>query len=132
MSYATLLTPEQVERTHTASLEILEKVGMLVRNEKARSIYAQHGCLVDDGTQIVKFPPPVVEKHRLMLPPTFTFFGRDPIYHRTLPQDGPIIVTGSSAPDIIDPVTGRSRRARSDDIARIAHLLHEINSHDIF
>ncbi len=132
MSYATLLTQEQVQRTHIASLEILEKVGILVRNEKARTIYAQHGCLVDEGTQIVRFPPPVVEKHRLMLPPTFTFFGRDPIYDRTLPQDGPIIVTGSSAPDIIDLVTGRSRRARSDDIARIAHLIHELPGYDVF
>ena len=34
--FATLLTQEQVERTHAASLEILEKVGLLVRNEKAR------------------------------------------------------------------------------------------------
>src|SRR4030066_2595702 len=132
MSYATLLTPEQVERTHTASLEILEKVGMLVRNEKARSIYAQHGCLVDDGTQIVKFPPPVVEKHRLMLPPTFSFFGRDPKYDRILPQDGPVIVTGSSAPDIIDPLTGRPRRAHSDDIARISHLIQELPAYDVF
>ena len=42
-----------------------------------------------------------------MLPPTFTFYGRDPHYDRTLPQDGPVIVTGSSAPDVIDPLTGR-------------------------
>jgi trimethylamine--corrinoid protein Co-methyltransferase len=132
MSFATLLTQDQVEQTHAASLEILEKVGMLVRNEKARTIYAQHGCLVDECTQIVRYPPPVVEKYRLMLPPTFTFFGRDPKYDRTLPQDGPIIVTGSSAPGIIDPVTGRPRRSRSDDIARIAHLIHELPGYDVF
>ena len=83
-------------------------------------------------TQIVKFPSAVVEKYRLMLPPTFTFYGRDPKYDRTLPQDGPVIVTGSSAPDIIDPVTGHARRARSDDIARIAHLIHELPAYDVF
>ena len=64
--------------------------------------------------------------------PTFTFFGRDPKYDRTLPRDGPVIVTGSSAPDIIDPVTGRARRARSDDIARIAHLIHKLPAYDVF
>jgi trimethylamine--corrinoid protein Co-methyltransferase len=74
----------------------------------------------------------VVEKYRRMLPPTFTFFGRDPRYDRTLPQDGPIIITGSSAPDVIDPVTGRERRARSDDIARIAHLINELPAYDVF
>ncbi|HEX9092218.1 MAG TPA: trimethylamine methyltransferase family protein, partial [Anaerolineales bacterium] len=58
--------------------------------------------------------------------------GRDPIYDRTLPQDRPVIVTGSSAPDIIDPISGRVRRARSDDIARIAHLIQELPAYDVF
>jgi trimethylamine--corrinoid protein Co-methyltransferase len=41
-------------------------------------------------------------------------------------------VTGSSAPDIIDPATGRERRSRSDDIARIAHLINELPGYDVF
>jgi trimethylamine--corrinoid protein Co-methyltransferase len=132
VNFATLLTQQQVERTHSASLEILENVGMLVRNEKARTIFAQHGCKVDNETLFVKFPPAVVEEYRAMLPSTFTFHGRDPKYDRILPQDGPVIVTGSSAPDIIDPVTGHVRRARSDDIARIAHLIQELPAYDVF
>src|SRR4030066_1466002 len=107
LDYATFLPQEQVERTHAVSLEILEKVGMLVRNEKARTIFTKNGCHVEAGTQIVRFPSSVVETYRLLLPPTFSFFGRDPKYDRILPQDGPVIVTGSSAPDIIDPLTGR-------------------------
>lgn len=132
INFATLLTPHQVERTHAASLEILENVGLLVRNEKARLIFERHGCRVETGTQVVRFPPAVVEKHRAMLPSSFTFFGRDPSYDRMLPQDRPVIVTGSSAPDVIDPVTGRERRARSDDIARIAHLINELPAYDVF
>ncbi len=131
-TFATLLTQEQVERTHAASLEILANVGLLVRNEKARTIFKQHGCLVDAETQIVKFPPSVVEKYRAMLPSTFTFYGRDPKSDRTIPQDGPILVTGSSAPDIIDPLTSRTRRARMDDIARIAQLIQELPAYDVF
>lgn len=132
LGYATLLSQEQVERIHTASLEILEKDGMLVRNENARSIFTRYGCQVDNQTQIVKFPPSIVENYRGMLPATFTFYGRDPIYDRTIPQDGPVIVTGSSAPDIIDPLSGRPRRSRSDDIARIAHLIQELPAYDVF
>ena len=132
IGYATLLTQEQVERTHAASLEILANVGLLVRNENARTIFARHGCLVDSGTQIVKFPPKVVEQYRALLPPQFTFYARDPKYDRTLPQDGPVIITGSSAPDIIDPQTGGVRRARSDDIARIAHLINALPAYDVF
>ncbi len=132
ITYASLLTQEQVERVHDASLEILENVGLLVRNDQARSIFSKHGCKVDSETLIVKFPRTVVEKYRAMLPPTFTFRGRDPKYDRIIPQDGPIIVTGSSAPNIIDPITGQERRARSDDIARIAHLINELTAIDVF
>ena len=132
VSYASLLTPDQIERAHTASLELLEKIGLLVRNEKARNTFEKNSCWVDSETHIVKFPSAVVEKYRALMPPEFTFFGRDPIYDRTLPRDGPVIVTGSSAPDLIDPVSGRARRARSDDIARIAHLIQHLPAYDVF
>jgi trimethylamine--corrinoid protein Co-methyltransferase len=131
-SFAELLSLQQVEQVHAASLEILANVGLLVRHEKARLVFGRHGCHVDNQTQLVKFPPAAVEQFRRMMPPTFTFLGRDPGYDRTIPRDGPLIVTGSSAPDIIDPVTGRERRSRSDDIARIAHLINELPGYDVF
>lgn len=130
MTYATLLTQEQVERIHEASLEILEEVGLKVRYEPARELFKLHGCHVEE--ERVKFPRAIVEKYRKMAPPSFTFHGRDPKFDRTIPRDSPVIVTASSAPDIIDPVTGEERRAESIDIARIAHLINELPGYDIF
>ncbi|MBL8064083.1 MAG: trimethylamine methyltransferase family protein [Anaerolineales bacterium] len=130
MSFAALLTEEQVEKVHNASLEILEEVGLKVRYEPARELFKQHGCSVEE--ERVKFPRAVVEKYRKMVPASFTFHGRDPKFDKTIPQDSPVIVTASSAPDIIDPVTGRERRAESGDIARIAHLINELPGYDIF
>jgi len=132
INFTTLLTSDQVERVHQASLEILEKVGLLVHNEKARGYFDKHGCQVDGETSAVKFPPSVIENFRTAFPPFFTFHGRDPKYDRTIPEQGPLIVTGSSAPDLIDPVTGKARRSTSDDIARIAHLINELPGYDIF
>jgi trimethylamine--corrinoid protein Co-methyltransferase len=130
MSYAALLTQEQVERIHDASLEILEEVGLKVRYEPARDLFKEHGCLVDG--ERVKFPRAVVEKYRKMVPSTFTFHARDPKFDKTIPNDSPVIVTASSAPDIIDPITGHERRAESSDIARIAHLINELPGYDVF
>jgi trimethylamine---corrinoid protein Co-methyltransferase len=130
MSFAALLTQEQVERIHDSSLEILEDVGLKVRFTPAREIFKLHGCIVED--ERVKFPRAVVEKYRKMVPPSFTFHARDPKFDKTIPQDSPVIVTASSAPDIIDPVTGVERRAESADIARIAHLINELPGYDIF
>lgn len=129
---AELLTADQVQRVHEASLEILERVGLLVRNEKGRAIFARHGCRVDNQSQVVRFPRAVVEEFRAGLPPRFTFHGRDPRFDRTIPDDSPVIVTGSSAPNLVDPVSGHERRARSDDLARIAHLVNELAGYDVF
>ncbi len=130
MSFATLLTQEQVERIHDASLEILEEVGLKVRYEPARDLFKEHGCFVEG--ERVKFPRAIVEKYRKMVPSTFTFHARDPKFDKTIPQDSPVIVTASSAPDIIDPVTGHERRAESSDIAQIAHLINELPGYDVF
>ena len=64
MSYAELLTNEQVQRIHEASLEILQEVGLKVRYEPAREVFAKHGCSVDG--ERVKLPREVVEKYRKM------------------------------------------------------------------
>jgi trimethylamine--corrinoid protein Co-methyltransferase len=131
-SFATLLSQSEVERIHEASLEILEKVGVLVRNEKARAILARHGCRVETETQIVHYPRKVVEEFRSMIPPQFTFYARDPALDRTIPDDSPVMVTGSSAPNVIDPLTGHDRRATSADLAQIAHLINELPGYDVF
>jgi trimethylamine--corrinoid protein Co-methyltransferase len=132
MSFAELLTQEQVERVHEASLEILEEVGLLVRHGPARDLFRAHGCDVNSETNRVKFPRAIVEKYRKVYPPKFTFGGRDPKYDKTIPDDSPVIVTGSSAPDILDPVTGIDRRSVSADIVMIAHLIHELPAYDMF
>ena len=130
MTFATLLTQQQIDRIHEASLEILEEVGLKVRFGPARELLESHGCNVED--EIVKFPLAVVEKYRRMYPLSFTFYARDPKFDKTIPQDSPVIVTASSAPDINDPVTRAERRATSSDIAQIAHLINELPGYDVF
>ena len=132
MSFAELLTQEQVKRVHEASLEILQEVGLLVRHAPARDLFRKHGCEVDSETNRVRFPRAIVEKYREVYPPKFTFRGRDPKYDKTIPDDSPVIVTGSSAPDILDPVTGMERRAVIADIVHIAHLIQELPAYDLF
>jgi trimethylamine--corrinoid protein Co-methyltransferase len=132
MQYAQLLSPGDAEQVHEASLELLESLGILVHSQKALGIYERHGCRVDAKSGIVKIPRRIVEKYRQAFVPTFTFRGRHPQYDKTLPDDSPVIVTASSAPDIIDPVSGELRRATSADIANIAYLINELPGYDVF
>jgi trimethylamine--corrinoid protein Co-methyltransferase len=132
MQFAEFLNQNEVEQIHDASLEILETVGVLVNNNSARDIYSHHGCKVDTETALVKFPRNVVETYRWAFGPSFSFMGRDPQFDRTIPDDRPVILTGSSAPNIIDPDSGEERRATSKDIADIAFLINELTGYDIF
>jgi trimethylamine--corrinoid protein Co-methyltransferase len=132
MQYFSFLEPENIDRIHEASLEILDEVGLLVRNKKARDRFAEHGAVVDEENERVRIPPEVVERYLAMVPPTITLYGRDPKFDVTFPRKLPVVATASSAPDIVDPVTGITRRATSDDIARIGHIVNELEGFDVF
>lgn len=129
--FAKLLSDSEIARVHDASLDILEQVGLLVRNRRAQEILRAHGLRMDES-EIVKFPRTVVERALELIPPTFTFYARDPQFDRTLPTDRPVMMTASSAPNLLDPMTGLERRAFSDDIARIARLVQSLDGFDVF
>ena len=132
MQFFSYLNDDEIQYVHDSSLEILEETGLIVRNEKARKRFAEHGAVVDHETELVKIPANVVEKYQKMVPPTITLRGRDPAYDVTFPRKLPVVATASSAPDLVDPVTGFCRRATSDDIARIAHIVNELPGFDLF
>ncbi len=125
------LTESEVVRVHEASLSVLEDVGINVQHEGAREIFLKHGCKIKQDTT-VSIPPKVVEEFMKMTIPDFTFLARDPEFDKTIPEDSPVIITGSSAPNIIDPKTEEHRRATSADIALIAHLVNELPGIDVF
>ncbi len=132
MNFFTYLTDDEVRYVHDASLEILEATGLLVRNEKARYLFARHGARVDHETELVRIPAKIVEHYLEMVPPTITLRGRDPASDITFPRKLPVFATASSAPDIVDPATGICRRSTSHDIARIAHVVNELEHFDMF
>jgi trimethylamine--corrinoid protein Co-methyltransferase len=132
MRFFSYLNDEQVRTVHEKSLEILEEVGLIVRNEKARHRFAEHGATVDHDTELVTIPSEIVERYRAKVPPTITLRARDPQYDVTFPRELPVIATASSAPDIVDPVSGTARRATSADIANIARLVNELDGFDVF
>ncbi len=132
MNFFSFLSDDEIAYVHEASLEILAETGLLVRNEKARKRFTEHGAHVDHDTEMVRIPAAVVEKYRSMVPPTITLRGRDHAYDITFPRKLPVIATASSAPDIVDPVSGITRRSTSDDIARIAHVVNELDGFDLF
>ncbi|MGL4209054.1 MAG: trimethylamine methyltransferase family protein [Candidatus Adiutrix sp.] len=130
MNFYNFFTDEQKNNIHQASLTILEETGMLVKNKDAIDIFKKNGCLIDG--QMVRFPRELIGEKLALTPPTFTFKAQNPDLDVTLPHSRPVIVTGSSAPNVIDPKTGQERRGTSADVANIAHLINELPGFDVF
>ena len=130
MHFYNFFTEDQKKNIHQASLTILEETGMLVKNKEAVELFKKNGCQVDG--QMVKFPRNLVDEKMALVPPTFTFKAQNPDLDVTLPDCRPVIVTGSSAPNVVDPITGEERRGTSRDVANIAHLINELPGFDIF
>ena len=75
-----ILTEEQVETMHQASMEILETTGVKVGHDGALKLLAKNGCKVDFEEQRVKMPTGLVEECLRKCPSSYTIKARDPKY----------------------------------------------------
>ena len=82
----TILDEQDVRRIHTATLGVIESVGIRFPSRKALDILEAHGAQVDRDTQIVKIPGHVVEDALKHAPPVYSLAARDPALD--LPLDG--------------------------------------------
>jgi trimethylamine--corrinoid protein Co-methyltransferase len=127
-----ILSPEEIQRIHTATLEVIESVGVKFPSPKALDIWQAHGATVDRNTMIVKVAGHVIEDALKKAPPAFTLAARDP--SRDLPLDGNHVYVGTDGcgVEVIDLLTNERRRSRLQDvadIARVADYLEEVAFH---
>ena len=57
-----ILSISDIERIHKASLKVLETIGAQFRNNRALGYLEKYGCIVDQRTQIAKFPEAVIKE----------------------------------------------------------------------
>jgi trimethylamine--corrinoid protein Co-methyltransferase len=127
-----ILTPDDVQRLHEATLQIIEKTGVRFPSKHALAIWGKNGAQVDYDTMVVKAPRELIEEAIKLCPPDYTLAARD--QEQDLPLDGNHIYVGTDGcgVQIIDLHTGELRTTRlSDvaDIARIADAIEEIAFH---
>jgi len=72
-----VLTDEQIDRIHEASVAILERVGVHVPHPETLGRFADAGAAVDAETQRVRIPPGLVTRSLGQAGKQFTLYGRD-------------------------------------------------------
>ena len=79
-----VLSADQVEAIHQASLRVLAEIGMRVLDPEARALLAQAGAEVDEPQQNVRFDPALIETEIAKAPASFTIRARNPAKSVTL------------------------------------------------
>jgi len=79
-SPAEVLTAEQLELIHEASLSLLRDVGMRVLNDQARQIFASAGANVDQDSMMVRLDGDLLLQTLSTVPSSFTLRARNPAH----------------------------------------------------
>jgi trimethylamine--corrinoid protein Co-methyltransferase len=127
-----ILTPEEVESIHTATLDVIETVGVRFPSQKALDILEAHGATVDRESMVARIPGHVIEEYLAKAPPTYTLSALD--HALDLPMDGnhSFLGTDGCGVEILDAFTGeRKRTTKRDlsDVSRVADYLDAIAFH---
>ena len=73
-----LLSADEVEAIHHASLRILSEIGMEVLGDRPLELFAGAGARVDRATRRIRLDPELVESLVVQAPPEFTLHARNP------------------------------------------------------
>ncbi len=127
-----VLSTQDVHRIHTATLEVIESVGVRFPSPKALDIWEAHGAQINRQTMVVRAPGHLIEAALKKAPPVYTLAARDPA--QDLPLDGNHVFLGTDGcgVEVLDLFTGERRRSSWQDvveIARVADALEEIAFH---
>ena len=127
-----ILTPEEVQRIHTATLDVIENVGVRFPSKKALDIWESHGAKVDRDSSIVKAPGTLVERALKSAPPAYALAARDPAQDLMMDGNHVFLGTDGCGVEILDIHSGERRRSCLQDvveIARVADYQEEIAFH---
>lgn len=73
-----LLSEDQVEAIHSASLRVLQETGIEILSARARALFAAAGAEVDAAAQRVRLPAEIVEESITTCPSEWVFHARNP------------------------------------------------------
>jgi trimethylamine--corrinoid protein Co-methyltransferase len=121
----TVLTDEEVEAIHQATLRVLSEVGIVLTQAEARKALTGEGATTRDDR--VLLPPHLVEQAVARCPAQVTIHGRD----------GQTLVIGDGSlnwhnvggvPEIYEPLTTQRRPATVQDVRDSTRLLDALDS----
>jgi len=118
-----VLSKDEVELIHEASLTVLEEVGVKVLSPSVRELLRDHGADVDG--KVVRIPSSMVEEALNKTPKKVTLAAVDPKWDLKLPTEhsAPYASLTCTVGEVYDLNVGEKRDATLEDLRRFAVLV---------
>ena len=121
-----IVSADELEAIHEASLTVLEEIGMDFLDAEARELLKQAGAIVETGSQRVRFDRGLILERIKTAPSRFTLHARNPAHNLIFGGDNVIFAQVASAPNCSDLDNGR-RPGAHEDFRNLAKLAQSFN-----
>jgi len=123
-----VMTDDEVNEIHLATLEVLKDVGVFVENDEALERFDGGGCNVDPKSKVVKFPHWVVEDAIESAPAAFYAYGRRPEDDVILEDNRVTFTNFGEGIMFVDPYTGEHRETIKADVEKAARIIDSLEN----
>ncbi|MGD2144445.1 MAG: trimethylamine methyltransferase family protein [Anaerolineae bacterium] len=123
-----LLSQDQKQKVHQATLEVLRRTGVKVLVAEVRNLLEKAGCWLDG--ERVRIPPHLIDWAIRVAPSRVVLCDRDGEPAMELEGRKGYYGTGSDTPFVIDAYTGERRRTVLADVANVARLVDALEHID--
>jgi len=115
------LSRDDVERIHLTTMEILQRVGILVENKDVLEMMEKAGARIEKTRNIAKIPEYVIRDAIRKVPSSFTLHSRDGKVIRIGGRQT-VISSGAGASWVMDLTTGDPHPATKQDVVELSRL----------
>ena len=122
-----IISADELEQLHLASLRLLRDVGVEVVSEEARKRFKAAGGDVDEETQRVRLAPELVEEKIALAPPSFALHARNPA-HDIVFGDGHMVFTPATVPPYCSDLERGRRSGTHADFEELIKLCQSLTS----
>jgi trimethylamine---corrinoid protein Co-methyltransferase len=129
LNHTEILSSDELDAIHDASMRLLETTGMEFLDPESRSIMRDAGCDVDEQTMRVRIPRELIERSVALAPSEFTLHSRNPARNLRIGGRHVAFGTVASAPNYIDRQGVRriGDRQGFQDLLKLAQMLNIIH-----
>ncbi len=124
-----LVSDDELESIHLASLRVLREIGVDVLHDEARRIMKEHGADVREGSERVRFDADMILGLIAHAPSEFTIHARNPAHDVRIGGNNVVMTQVASAPNCSDIDSGRRSGNQADyrNFLRLAQMHNIIN-----